>query len=143
MTRESTTSRPRSRMRSRTAAHAGPITETRPDQVNGEEGSRHDGHRRAAAIRDGLVSARAGVLPAQTSFDAFMSSRRDGAGAQFRRRLRWLEGRSDFSFERLTSGEDVAHAFGEFLALHRERWSERNGGDGISTPALEAFHRQA
>jgi CelD/BcsL family acetyltransferase involved in cellulose biosynthesis len=83
------------------------------------------------------------VAPVAADFDAYLAKLAGGAGQQFRRRLRWLRQRPGFAFEKLTSADDIAAAFPEFLALHRERWAQEGGGDGISTPTLEAFHRDA
>jgi CelD/BcsL family acetyltransferase involved in cellulose biosynthesis len=76
-------------------------------------------------------------------FDAYLQERPQGAGAQYRRRLRWLRRRPGFVLERLTTPAEIDEGFDDLLALHRERWAAEGGGDGIATPALAAFHRDA
>lgn len=66
-----------------------------------------------------------------------------GAGAQLRRRRRWLEARPGFAVEVLARPEKIASGMETLLALHRARWTIDGGvgSDGIRGAAVENFHR--
>jgi CelD/BcsL family acetyltransferase involved in cellulose biosynthesis len=74
-------------------------------------------------------------------FDAWLDGLPGGAGAQLRRRRRWLRGRPGFRIEVVTQPEAMGAAMEVLFALHRARWSIAGGSDGIRGAAAEAFHR--
>ncbi|PYM18511.1 MAG: hypothetical protein DMD81_05820 [Candidatus Rokuibacteriota bacterium] len=60
--------------------------------------------------------------------------------SNFRRRLRALTTKFHVTFECATTVEERELAFTQLVSLHRDRWRERGGSDGLGTPALVAFH---
>jgi CelD/BcsL family acetyltransferase involved in cellulose biosynthesis len=78
--------------------------------------------------------------PGET-FDAFL--RRTGRRDNYQRRRRWLERQPGFELDlRQTPGE-LSRALADFQTLHRARWEEDGGSQGIKGPSVEAFHRDA
>lgn len=76
-------------------------------------------------------------------FDRYLDQLPDGTGAQWRRRLRWLERQPGFALEVRHEPDAVVAALDTLFALHHERWSIDGGSDAIDGPAVEAFHRRA
>jgi CelD/BcsL family acetyltransferase involved in cellulose biosynthesis len=74
-------------------------------------------------------------------FEAFLrrTKRRDN----YRRRRRWLEQQPGYRIERSTQPVALARPLAEFFRLHHLRWSVDGGSQGITSPATEAFHRDA
>lgn len=74
------------------------------------------------------------------SWDAYLRSLGSEHRSDFRRKLRKLEAQGELSFE-LVSSEARRRALVPVLfELHRLRWSERGGSDGLF--GLEAFHER-
>lgn len=108
---------------------------------------------------DPLLPALEGVLPASRAevepryrcphitlageFDDYLAELPDGAGPQWKRRLRWLEKRPGFSIERRSAPSDVVAGLDALFALHHKRWAAEGGSDAIDGPEVEAFHRLA
>jgi len=108
---------------------------------------------------DPLLPALEGVLPASRAevelrykcphitlagdFDRYLATLPDGTGAQWKRRLRWLEKRPGFEIERLTDAGAIVCGLDALFELHHKRWSVEGGSDAIDGPAVEAFHRTA
>lgn len=77
------------------------------------------------------------------AFDAYLGGLADGVGTQLHRRRKWLEKRPGYAIECLTSPEDMTRAMDALFALHHARWAIEGGSDGIDSPVVEAFHRDA
>jgi len=76
-------------------------------------------------------------------FESYLGERPGGVGPQWHRRLRWLEKRPGHRFELLSTPDEVARGMEILFDLHRRRWALEGGSDGITTPAVEAFHRES
>jgi CelD/BcsL family acetyltransferase involved in cellulose biosynthesis len=76
-------------------------------------------------------------------FDEYLSTRPEGVGQQFRRRLRTLQRLRGFGLEVLTSPDEIGRGMEVLFALHRRRWALAGGSDGIPGARVEAFHREA
>ncbi|MEO8288313.1 MAG: GNAT family N-acetyltransferase [Chloroflexota bacterium] len=74
-------------------------------------------------------------------YDAFMkgTSRYDN----FVRRRKWLEKQPRYIVERTTDPGELAGPMSDFMHLHAQRWAGEGGSQGITGPAVEAFHRDA
>jgi CelD/BcsL family acetyltransferase involved in cellulose biosynthesis len=74
------------------------------------------------------------------SFEAYLG----GLGAEhrynFQRKLRKLEARRDFRFECVSSEERRRELLPVVFELHRLRWSERGGSDGLAGAGVLEFH---
>jgi CelD/BcsL family acetyltransferase involved in cellulose biosynthesis len=77
------------------------------------------------------------------TFDRYLASLPDGTGAQWKRRLRWLEKRPGFALERHDDATAIATGLDALFALHQKRWALEGGSDAIDGPATERFHRVA
>jgi CelD/BcsL family acetyltransferase involved in cellulose biosynthesis len=77
------------------------------------------------------------------TFDAYLAARPSGAGAQWWRRLRWLEKRPGHRVEVLTTPQEIAQGIEILLDLHRKRWALEGGSDAIDSKRVAAFHRHA
>lgn len=75
------------------------------------------------------------------SFEGYL--RRLPRAATLRRRRRWLEAQDGFSVSIARTPDEISTAMEEFLTLHRLRWAEVGGSDGVTGPEVEAFHRDA
>jgi len=58
------------------------------------------------------------------------------------RRVRWLARQPGFRIDVATTAAEAPAAMEDFLRLHRLRWAEEGGSDGIPTPPVEDFHRE-
>lgn len=76
-------------------------------------------------------------------FESYLRERPGGVGQQWHRRLRWLEKRPGHRFEVLSTPAEIARGMEILFDLHRRRWAIEGGSDGITTPAVEAFHRES
>jgi CelD/BcsL family acetyltransferase involved in cellulose biosynthesis len=76
-------------------------------------------------------------------FESYLRERPGGVGPQWHRRRRWLEKRPGHRFELLSAPDEVARGMEVLFDLHRRRWALEGGSDGITTPAVEAFHRES
>jgi len=74
-------------------------------------------------------------------FERYLAELPNGTGAQWKRRLRWLEKRPGFSIEVHSEPDAVVRNLDALFALHHKRWAVEGGSDGIYSPAHEAFHR--
>ncbi len=108
---------------------------------------------------DPLLPALEGVLPASRAevtpryrcphitlagnFEDYLKSLPDGTGAQWKRRLRWLEKRPGYDIERLDDPDAIVVGLDALFELHHKRWAAEGGSDAIDGPAVEAFHRLA
>jgi CelD/BcsL family acetyltransferase involved in cellulose biosynthesis len=108
---------------------------------------------------DPLVAALSAELPAdrlvieprfrcphiriEGSFEQYLAGLADGTGAQWKRRLRWLEKRPGFAIELHVGPDAVVAALDILMQLHHKRWAVEGGSDAIDSPAVEAFHRDA
>jgi CelD/BcsL family acetyltransferase involved in cellulose biosynthesis len=108
---------------------------------------------------DPLLPALEGVMPASRAdvelrypcphitlagdFDRYLATLPDGTGAQWKRRLRWLEKRPGFEIERLTDPNAIVCGLDALFELHHKRWAAEGGSDAIDAPHVEAFHRLA
>jgi CelD/BcsL family acetyltransferase involved in cellulose biosynthesis len=77
------------------------------------------------------------------TFERYIAELPDGAGQQWKRRLRWLEKRDGFRMEELTAPDAVVAAMTPLWELHHKRWAVEGGSDAIDSPEVEAFHRDA
>jgi CelD/BcsL family acetyltransferase involved in cellulose biosynthesis len=91
----------------------------------------------------GIATLRAVDRSPKSAFQRYLKMLPDGAGAQWQRRLRWLERCRGFQLERLERAADLPRAFDALLELHRKRWASEGGSDGIVSRAVEQFQRDA
>lgn len=77
------------------------------------------------------------------TFDEYIAQLPDGAGAQWQRRLRWLERKSGYRIERLTREDEMARGMDALFDLHRQRWALDGGSDAFDGARVERFHRDA
>ncbi len=77
------------------------------------------------------------------SFEAYLAGRPAGAGAQLRRRLRWLERQPGFALEELRAPGEVARGIEVLIRLHRARWALEGGSEAIDGRRVENLHRDA
>jgi len=78
--------------------------------------------------------------PGET-FDAFL--RRTGRRDNYLRRRKWLERQPGFQLDVRQAPDALSRALADFQRLHRARWEEDGGSQGIKGPSVEAFHRDA
>jgi CelD/BcsL family acetyltransferase involved in cellulose biosynthesis len=121
--------------------------------VDGEDDLELEGLAANDPLLDALEAARPGrlarvpLLPCpylmmQSPFERWLAALPHGAGAQLRRRRRWLEKQPGFRLQVATAEDEVADALETLLALHDARWAGDGGSDGIPTAAVRAFHRE-
>src|SRR5262249_53352166 len=105
---------------------------------------------------DPLLCALEGVIPAPRAevdfryrcpniaidgdFDAYLAALPEGAGQQFKRRLRWLQKQPGFAIDRVTAPDEVVRGFDTLFLLHHKRWAVEGGSEAINSPVVEAFH---
>ncbi|HET8541366.1 MAG TPA: GNAT family N-acetyltransferase [Anaeromyxobacter sp.] len=100
--------------------------------------------RRALAPRGVRIAAQRGwVCPGfavRGTFEAHLARirRRETYG----RRVRWLARQPGFRIDVATTPAEAPHAMDDLLRLHRLRWAEDGGSEGIPSPGVEAFHRE-
>ncbi len=58
----------------------------------------------------------------------------------FQRKLRKLEAQHDLRFERVCSEDRRRELLPVLFELHRLRWNERGGSDGLDGPGIRGFH---
>jgi CelD/BcsL family acetyltransferase involved in cellulose biosynthesis len=80
------------------------------------------------------------LTPGQ-DFDSFLrgTARRDN----FLRRKKWLQKQDGYTLELAERPGQLAAPLAEFFRLHRLRWAEDGGSQGIKGSGVEAFHRDA
>jgi CelD/BcsL family acetyltransferase involved in cellulose biosynthesis len=99
--------------------------------------------RRAAAARGARVAVERGFacpgFALRGTFDAHLARvrRRETYG----RRVRWLARQPGFRVAVATAPEEAPAALEELLRLHRLRWQEEGGSEGIPPGPVEEFHR--
>jgi CelD/BcsL family acetyltransferase involved in cellulose biosynthesis len=76
------------------------------------------------------------------SWTSYLASLGSQHRYNFNRRLKNLRKQFDVRFEPARTEEERRKALALLIALHRMRWSERGGSDGLHTPALLAFHEE-
>jgi CelD/BcsL family acetyltransferase involved in cellulose biosynthesis len=76
-------------------------------------------------------------------FETYLAGLPEGTGAQWKRRLRWLEKQRGFAIDCLHRPDEIAWGLEALFTLHQLRWSAEGGSDAIDRPAIEVFHRQA
>jgi CelD/BcsL family acetyltransferase involved in cellulose biosynthesis len=76
------------------------------------------------------------------SFDAYLKSLGSEHRYNFQRKLRKLEAQPGFAFERVTSERRRRELLPVLFELHRQRWSERGGSDGLAGPGIQPFHEE-
>jgi CelD/BcsL family acetyltransferase involved in cellulose biosynthesis len=81
------------------------------------------------------------LTSANADFERFLAGRPEGGGAQWRRRLRWLERRPGFALTRVDTRAAIDGAMEELLRLHGLRWAG-GGSTAFAGPRLGAFHRE-
>jgi CelD/BcsL family acetyltransferase involved in cellulose biosynthesis len=100
--------------------------------------------RRGARLRvEPLLGSPFLDLRAAPDFDRWLDALPRGAGAQLRRRRRWLERRPGFAITVARSEEEVAAAIDALFALHASRWAGAGGSEGIRGRTVRDFHRDA
>ena len=67
------------------------------------------------------------VVRVPGDFQMWLRGRPHGAGAQLRRRLRWLERQSDFRIVMLQDERDIAESLPILWRLHAAAWARRGG----------------
>src|SRR5579883_2287776 len=75
--------------------------------------------------------------------EGFLRALPDGAGAQLKRRRRWLERQPGFRIEVARAEDEVRAAIEPLLRLHERRWAAAGGSDAIDGERVRAFHRAA
>jgi CelD/BcsL family acetyltransferase involved in cellulose biosynthesis len=76
------------------------------------------------------------------SFSSYLNALPGGIATQWHRRRKWLEKRPGYRLDILRSPAEVTAGMEALFSLHRQRWAEEGGSDGI-TPEVEEFHREA
>jgi CelD/BcsL family acetyltransferase involved in cellulose biosynthesis len=66
-----------------------------------------------------------------------------GRADNLARRRKWLEAQPGFQMVRTEAMREVPAALSEFFRLHRLRWDHDGGSQGIRSPKVHAFHRDA
>ncbi len=74
------------------------------------------------------------------SWEGYLASLGAEHRYNFQRRLRKLEAQHELSFERVLTEQRRRELLPVLFELHRLRWSERGGSDGLEGPGLWAFH---
>jgi CelD/BcsL family acetyltransferase involved in cellulose biosynthesis len=74
------------------------------------------------------------------TWESYLASLGSEHRYNFRRRLRKLEGEHTLKFERVASETRRRELLPVLFELHRLRWSEAGGGDGLEGPGIRAFH---
>lgn len=82
-------------------------------------------------------------LRAAGSLSAYLDARPGGAGAQLRRRRRWLEKQPGFRLDIAEREDDIDPAIDALLRLHAMRWADAGGSAGIPDEPVRRFHREA
>lgn len=59
------------------------------------------------------------------------------------RRKKWLQKQQGYRIEVTRAPGQVAGPLSEFMRLHALRWAKEGGSQGITSPDVEAFHRDA
>jgi CelD/BcsL family acetyltransferase involved in cellulose biosynthesis len=102
----------------------------------------------ASAARRGLALEIEPLLPCPFAtldgdFDTWLGRLPLGAGAQLRRRRRWLERQPGFRIETAERPDEVLAAMETLFLLNERRWSSAGGSDAIDDAAVRSFHREA
>jgi CelD/BcsL family acetyltransferase involved in cellulose biosynthesis len=74
------------------------------------------------------------------SFEAYLGTLGSEHRYNFQRKLRKLEAHHDLRFERVVTESRRAELLPVLFELHRQRWSERGGSDGLAGPPVLEFH---
>jgi len=77
-----------------------------------------------------------------SNWDSYLGSLGSEHRYNFHRRLRKLETQHALRFERVTSEAKRRQVLPILLELHRRRWSERGGSDGLAGEGIIAFHEE-
>src|SRR5918996_3609605 len=75
------------------------------------------------------------------TFDQFL--RRTRRRDNYLRRRKWFEKQEGYRLEISTDPAALTRPLAEFFRLHALRWAEDGGSSGITSPRVEAFHRDA
>ncbi len=92
-------------------------------------------------VRDGKLRFVCPHIPLKGSYDDFLSGL--GRRENLKRREKWLQRQPGSSIEVATTPEETPLAMERFFALHRARWAEAGGSDGIPDTNYESFHKAA
>jgi CelD/BcsL family acetyltransferase involved in cellulose biosynthesis len=76
------------------------------------------------------------------SFEEYLGSLGSEHRYSFQRKLRKLETQHDLRFERVSSEERRRELLPVLFELHRLRWSERGGSDGLEGSGIREFHEE-
>ena len=74
------------------------------------------------------------------TFETYLGSLGPEHRYSFQRKLRKLETRHDLRFERVSSESRRVELLPVLFELHRQRWSERGGSDGLAGAGVLEFH---
>jgi CelD/BcsL family acetyltransferase involved in cellulose biosynthesis len=74
------------------------------------------------------------------TWDTYLASLGAEHRYNFRRRLRKLEGQHGLRFEAVTSEATRRERLPILFELHRRRWQDRGGSDGLEGDGIAAFH---
>lgn len=74
------------------------------------------------------------------SWESYLGSLGSEHRYNFQRRLRKLDARHNLRFERVASEARRREVLPVLFELHRLRWSERGGSDGLEGPGIREFH---
>jgi CelD/BcsL family acetyltransferase involved in cellulose biosynthesis len=90
-------------------------------------------------MRDGRVRFVCPHIPLNGTYQEYLAVL--GRRENLRRREKWLFRQPGVSIEVARTPEEARTAVERFLALHRARWAEEGGSDGLADDRHEAFHR--
>jgi CelD/BcsL family acetyltransferase involved in cellulose biosynthesis len=92
-------------------------------------------------VRDGRLRYVCPHIPLQGTYDEYLQnlSRREN----LRRREKWIAKQPGTFTECARTPEEALKATDAFLHLHRARWANDGGSDGVCDERHEAFHRDA
>jgi CelD/BcsL family acetyltransferase involved in cellulose biosynthesis len=94
-----------------------------------------------SVVRDGRVRYVCPHIPLSGTWEQYLEGL--GRRENLRRREKWLQRQPGVSVSCARTAQDAVKATEHFLRLHRARWAEEGGSDGLTGARHEDFHREA